>query len=262
MRAVHPSSHQFSGSAAIRHLKAETQYTDCQGTKRGFSFAHRHHGKAKVRTLRHKILLALESQTRQVLEGFLSGAVASKPRDPLGGSTSCLPCVPKRGPKLGHLPQITRAEVAACPSVRPSGPPSANFRRRVGARQVTTFCAEARPSAACGWRPWPRARLCGAGGGPGPRAPCSRRCRWPPSCSPPCCGRPLQVRLGAAWRELWLPRLLTRIALVPCHVTPFTQRNPLWLGLHQRALFCVGILKRATFAQCRAGGPAPGLSEL
>ncbi|XP_063129552.1 zona pellucida-binding protein 1 isoform X2 [Rattus norvegicus] len=30
MRAVHPSSHQFSGSAAIRHLKAETQYTDCQ----------------------------------------------------------------------------------------------------------------------------------------------------------------------------------------------------------------------------------------
>lgn len=89
MRTVHPLSHQFSGSAAIRHIKTETQYTDCQGSKRDFSFAH--HGKAKVRTLRHKILLALESQTRRVLEGFLSGAVASKPREPLGGSTSCRP---------------------------------------------------------------------------------------------------------------------------------------------------------------------------
>lgn len=194
MRGVHSLSHPFSGSAAIRHLKAETQstakvirgasplHTDTTGRQRLELCDTRFFSLWNLRPARFW-------RVSLVVRGL---EVKGAPR----GSTSCLPCVPKLGPKLAHLPHITRAEVAR-PSVRPSGLPSANFRRRVGARQVTTFCAEARPSAACGWRPWPRAGLRGAGGGPGPRAPCSRRCRWPPSCSAPCCGRPLQL-------DIWL----------------------------------------------------------
>lgn len=101
--------------------------------------------------------------------------------------------------------------------VRCSGPPPANFRLQVGARCLTTFRADGgQATAACGWRPTPLAQRGGAGGGPGPPAPCSL---GPPSSSlspPSWCRCPHQVRVRAA-----LPAPQVQPQLPPLYELPF-----------------------------------------
>lgn len=91
------------------------------------------------------------------------------------------------------------AEVGA----RPSGPSFRSSARQLpaaggGASLNDLPRGRWAATAACGWRPRPSARRGGAGGGPGPPAPCSL---GPPSSSlspPSSCGCPHQVRVRAA----------------------------------------------------------------
>lgn len=139
---------------------------------------------------------------------------------------------------------------------------------QVGARPLTTFCADGRQAAAAiGWRPRPPAGGGGggAGGGPRPRAPRSPGPRSS-SCSPPSWrGRPRQVRRrrrchglrGAsppAWD--WPPRTPAepkkrRYRPEGCVFAGTPQRTLRWRGVPGDWRDC-----------CRTGRRAPGTASV